>query len=129
MLDHFAETVFIDQRGRIVAHHWDLPEAGDEEQELEVCVDEWGQHDGLAHPVRSTVLDRNTGENVAEIIVTDVCLEPYSEEVFSLEVEDRRESMRSSTPNGLKRWRIKSAANEFLFISRHTLHPRRNNRH
>jgi hypothetical protein len=75
MLDYFAETVFIDEIGRIVAHHWDLPEAGDEDQELEVCVDEWDQHDGLVHPVRSTVLDRNTGGTVAEIIVTDVCLE------------------------------------------------------
>lgn len=87
MLDDFAETVFIDERGRIVAHHLDLPEAGDEEQELEVCVDEWGQHDGLVHPVRSTVLDRNTGETVAEIIVTDVCLEPYLEEVFNLSAD------------------------------------------
>ena len=87
MLDYFAETVFIDERGRIVAHHWDLPEAGDEEQELEVSVDEWGQHDGLVHPVRSTVLDRNTGETVAEIIVTDVRIEPYLAEVFNLSTE------------------------------------------
>jgi hypothetical protein len=84
MLDYFAETVFIDERGRIVAHHWDLPEAGDEEQELEVCLDEWGQHDGLVHPVRSTVLDRDTGGTIAEIFVTDVRLEPYLGEVFKL---------------------------------------------
>jgi len=87
MLDYFAETVFIDERGRIVAHHWDLPEAGDEEREEEVCVDEWGQHDGLVHPVRSTVLDRDTGETVAEIIVTDVCFEPYLGEVFNLSAD------------------------------------------
>ncbi len=87
MLNYFAETVFIDELGRIVAHHWDLPEAGDEEQELEVCVDEWGQHNGLVHPVRSTVLDRNTGGTVAEIIVTDVCSEPYLEKVFNLSAD------------------------------------------
>jgi len=84
MLDHFAETIFIDELGRIVAHHWDLPEAGKDEPELEVCVDEWGKHEGLVHPIRSTVLDRNTGETIAEIIVTDVCLEPYLGEVFNL---------------------------------------------
>lgn len=81
---NYAETVFIDDRGRIVAHHWDLPEAGDEEQELEVCVDEWGGHDGLVHPVRSTVLDRNRGVTVAEIIVTDECLETCVPAVFDL---------------------------------------------
>jgi hypothetical protein len=84
LLDDFAETVFIDELGRIVAHHWDLPEAGDEEQELEVCVDEWGRHEGLVHPVRSTVLDRVTGGTVAEIIVTDVRSEPYSAGIFDL---------------------------------------------
>jgi len=84
MLDYFAETIFLDDRARIVAHCLDLPEAGEDEQELEVCVDEWGQHDGLVHPVRSTVLDRNTGETVAEIIVTDVRVEPYVKEVFNL---------------------------------------------
>lgn len=87
MLDYFAETVFIDEFGRIVAHHWDLPEADDEEQDLEVCVDEWGQHDGLVHAVRSTVLDRIDGGTLAEIIVTDVCWEPYSEDVFNLSAD------------------------------------------
>ena len=87
MLDYFAETVFIDEAGRIAAHHLDLPAAGDDEREMEVCVDEWGQHDGLVHPVRSTVLDRITGESVAQIIVTDVRLEPYLAEVFNLSVD------------------------------------------
>lgn len=84
MLDYFTETVFIDEAGRIAAHHLDLPAAGDEEREMEVCVDEWGQHDGLVHPVRSIVIDRNTGGTVAEIIVTDVCLEAYAPGVFNL---------------------------------------------
>jgi hypothetical protein len=87
MLDYFAETVFIDEAGRIAAHHLDLPAAGDDERELEVCVDEWGQHDGLVHPVRSTVLDRITGESVAQIIVTDVRLEPCLAEVFNLSAD------------------------------------------
>lgn len=84
MLDYFAETIFIDDRARVVAHRWDLPEAGEDGQELEVGVDEWGQHEGLVHPVRSTVLDRNSGETVAEIIVTDVRLERYTRGVFNL---------------------------------------------
>ena len=84
MLDDFAETVFIDGNGRIAAHHLDLAVAEDEDRELEVCVDEWSQSDGLVHPVRSTVLDRNSGETFAEIIVTDASMEPYSPQVFDL---------------------------------------------
>jgi len=84
MSGDFAETVFIDDQGRIAAYHMDLPEAGDDEQELEVCVDEWGRHDGLVHPVRATVLDRDTGRATAEIVVTSASWEPYSEAVFSL---------------------------------------------
>lgn len=84
MLDDFAETIFLDDRARIVAHRWDVPEAGEDEHELEVRVDQWGQYDGLVHPVRSTVLHRNTGETVAEIIVTDARFESYVREVFDL---------------------------------------------
>lgn len=84
MLDQFAETVFLDGHGRIVAHHVDLPEAGEEERKLEVLVREWGEHQGLVHPVRSTVLDRTSGEMVAVILVTAVHFEPYRPEVFDL---------------------------------------------
>ena len=44
MLDQFAETVFLDEKGRIVAHHLDLPEAGEEERELEVLIREWSDY-------------------------------------------------------------------------------------
>lgn len=82
--DPFAETLFIDDAGRIAAYHMDLPEAGEEEQELELCVDEWGRHDGIVLPVRSTVIDRDTRETVVEVIVSAVRLEPFREDVFNL---------------------------------------------
>jgi hypothetical protein len=84
MLDHFAETVFIDAAGRIAGHRLDLPAAGDEERELEVCVEEWGLHEGLVHPVRSTVIDRATGEAIAEIILQDVRFDSFAAGVFNL---------------------------------------------
>ena len=87
MLDYFAETVFIDEDGRIIAHHWDLPPAEEEDRELEVCVDDWGEYDRLIHPVRSTVLDRANGGTVAEIVVTTGCVEPYVGAVFDLSAD------------------------------------------
>ena len=87
MLDYFAETVFIDEDGRIVAHHWDLPPADEDERELEVCVDNWGQHDGLAYPLHSTVLDRGNQDAVVEIFVTGACLEPCVAAIYNLSAD------------------------------------------
>ena len=86
-LGEFAETVFLDDDGRVVGHRLDLPEADEDERQIELLIEEWGSHDGLVHPVRSTALDRRTGEAFAEIVVSAARFEPYSPEVFDLRAD------------------------------------------
>ncbi len=86
-LGEFAETVLLDEAGRVAGHRLDLPEVDEEEQELEILVDDWGDHEGLVHPARSTVLDRKTGEAFAEVVVIGARFEPYSLEVFRLDAD------------------------------------------
>ena len=83
-MGRFVETLYLDEQGRIAAHHVDLPEADDDERDLEARVRAWGEHDGLVHPVRTTVLDRRTGETVAEVVVAEAAFEPYDFDVFTL---------------------------------------------
>ncbi len=80
----FVEMVYLDEHGRIAAHHLEVPEAAEDERDLEARVREWGEHDGLVHPVRTTVIDRRTGETVAEVVVAEAAFDPYDFDVFTL---------------------------------------------
>ncbi len=84
LMDRFAETVFLDAEGRIAAHHLDRPEPDEEDRDLETWIREWRTDNGVVHPARALVVDRRTGEDVAEILVIRAATEPFSPEVYTL---------------------------------------------
>lgn len=82
--DTFAEMLYLDSRGRVAAHHMELPPVEDEDRDLESIVRAWDECEGLAYPAQSTVVDRKTGEVVADVVVVHAAFEPFDAGVFDL---------------------------------------------